>query len=169
MRRHSRRLPPTAVLDANAIIGLAKADCLALIGQLFTKVIVPPEVDAEILDPLSRDQLTTASQHSIGILQPSGPDTLKATALPVDADQAVLDAGSRNVPCVVVSGDRQVISRAERSGLLPVTPQEVVVLLVESGHLTDAKPHLDLMRSRGYGIEQRQYERLLRRLGELDE
>ena len=55
--------PTVAALDANGIIGLAKADCFPLLQNLFTEVCVPPAVVSEITDPVSQTALQNALGH----------------------------------------------------------------------------------------------------------
>jgi len=44
-------LPPsTAILDANGVIGLAKAECSSYLPHLFTAICVPSLVVAEVTD-----------------------------------------------------------------------------------------------------------------------
>jgi hypothetical protein len=52
-----------AVLDSNAVIGLAKGECLELICALFQQVLIPTVVRREVIEegvgrPGSRELLT---------------------------------------------------------------------------------------------------------------
>jgi len=53
---------PAAVLDANGVIGLAKAECLNKLPALFELLLIPPLVVDEIKDPLSAAALREAME-----------------------------------------------------------------------------------------------------------
>jgi predicted nucleic acid-binding protein len=161
------RLERTAILDANGVIGLAKAERLLLLPELFAGAIIPSRVAAEILDPLSVGALRTALDDW---LREADPDEEMLAQVPPDrgpADQSVLALSLQHPGSLIVSGDRGLARSARQLTLDVVDAPRVVQLLTATGIAAPARPGLDLMRSRDFGIPQALYETILRELGEL--
>jgi predicted nucleic acid-binding protein len=55
---------------------------------------------------------------------------------------------------------------SQRLGIPSIDAPHVIQLLAEAKLMAAAKPHLDQMRQRGYGIPQAVYEQILRDVGE---
>jgi hypothetical protein len=55
---------------------------------------------------------------------------------------------------------------SQRLGIPSIDAPHVIQLVAEAKLIAAAKPHLDQMRQRGYGIPQTVYERILRDVGE---
>ena len=70
-------------------------------------------------------------------------------------------------PSCLITGDEALRRRAQRLGIPSIDAPHVIQLLAEVKLIAAAKPHLDQMRQRGYGIPQAVYERILRDVGEL--
>jgi predicted nucleic acid-binding protein len=157
----------TGILDANAIIGLAKSNCFGLLPQLFALVLVPPLVVSEVTDPPSRAALQAAlavwlvekppSAVALGQLPTSGPP----------ADRQVLALAWDNKPSFILTGDRWFLHRAAALHVAAISPPRVIQLIAEAGLIDAARPHLDRMREAGFGITDEEYEAILRTLGEL--
>lgn len=82
--------PTVAVLDANGIIGLAKADCFPLLQQLFTEVYVPSAVVAEITDTISQSALQSARGNWLTESQPDAATEARVAFIKQEADRHVL-------------------------------------------------------------------------------
>lgn len=82
--------PTVAVLDANGIIGLAKADCFPLLQQLFTAVYVPSSVVAEITDTISQSALQAALGNWLTESQPDAATEARVFFIKQEADRHVL-------------------------------------------------------------------------------
>jgi predicted nucleic acid-binding protein len=80
-------------------------------------------------------------------------------ALAIDRQVSIPD-------CFLITGDEKLRRHALRFGIGSVDAPHLIQLLAEAGLIMAAKPHLDQMRLRGYGITQEIYEEILLRLGE---
>jgi len=162
--------PTVAVLDANGIIGLAKADCFPLLQHLFTEVCVPAPVIAEITDPISQTALQNALGKWVMEIHPSASALAQAAFIKQEADRHVLalalDRQASTADCYLITGDESLRRRAQRFGLASVDAPHLIQLFAEATLIAAAKPHLDLMRQRGFGITQQDYDEILRQLGE---
>lgn len=162
--------PTIAVLDANGIIGLAKADCFPLLPHLFAEVCVPAVVVAEITDALSQTALQNALGKWVLEMQPSTTALGQAAFIKQEADRHVLalalDRQITTPHCFLITGDEALRRRAQRFALAAVDAPHLIQLFAEARLITAAKPHLDLMRQRGFGITPQVYDDILRQLGE---
>jgi predicted nucleic acid-binding protein len=159
-----------AVLDSNGIIGLAKADCFQLLQHLFPEICVPRAVVAEITDQLSQNELQSALGKWLTELLPSADALRQVAFVNQNADRHVLalaiDRQASIPDCYLITGDEKLRRRALRFGIGSVDAPHLIQLLAEAGLIRAAKPHLDQMRLRGYGITQEIYEEILRQMGE---
>ena len=162
--------PTVAVLDANGIIGLAKANCFPLLQDLFTEICVPPAVVAEITSELSQKTLQSALGKWLTELLPSANALRQVAFISKEADRHVLalaiDRQASIPDCFLITGDEKLRRRALRFGIASVDAPHLIQLFAESGFITAAKPHLDQMRLLGYGITDEVYEEILSQLGE---
>jgi predicted nucleic acid-binding protein len=101
-----------AVLDANGIIGLAKAGCLALLPHLFREVCVAPQVVLEVTDPTSLIALQAALTDWLKEEQPTPASIQQSSASRGEADRAVLALALDRRPCIIVTGDRWIVHQA---------------------------------------------------------
>ena len=69
-------------------------------------------------------------------------------------------------PSCLITGDEARRRRAQRLGIPSIDAPHVIQLLAETKLIAAAKPHLNQMRQRGYGIPRAVYERILRDVGE---
>jgi len=158
---------PAAVLDANAIIGLSKAGCFAEIQGLFTRVWVSPLVVEEITDADSKQDLESALLQWLTVEHASAAALELVSPLRSPADRSVLALCLDQPSAILVSGDRALVNRASRFGIATVSPPKVVQLLVEGGLITAARPYLERMVARGFGISPALLTEILDALGEL--
>jgi len=162
--------PTVAVLDSNGIIGLAKANCFQLLQHLFAETCVPPAVVAEITDQLSQNALQNALGLWLTELLPSADALRQVAFINQEADRHVLalaiDRQASIPDCFLITGDEKLRRRAMRFGIASIDAPHLIQLFAEGSFITAAKPHLDQMRSLGYGITQKVYEEILSRLGE---
>jgi len=161
----SARLP-TAILDANGVIGLAKAGCLPLVQHIFSPAFVPSLVVAEVTDTLSQAELAAALEEWLVEATPSAGALLSVSTMSREADRHVLALALDHRPCYLITGDRGLVSRARQAQVDTVSAPRVVQLLAERGLVEAARPYLDRMMDRGFGIRQDVYAEILRDLGE---
>ena len=157
----------TAILDANGIIGLAKADCFLLMPHLFTAVYVPSLVIAEVTDPISYSALQQALGSWLIEKVPSAQSLIRAVSVRHETYRHVLALAVDHQPSFLVTGDESLRRRAQALGVPSVDAPHLIQLFAEAKLIAAAKPHLDQMRQRGYGIPQDVYEQILRDLGEI--
>ena len=155
------------ILDANGIIGLAKGGCFSLVQNVFAEVFVPSLVTPEITDPISKEALEQALGSWLKEEAPTLSSQRQAPPLKSEADRQVIALALDHRPCVIVTGDQRLSNKAKQLQIATISAPRVVQLLAEAKLIQAAKPHLDQMRQFGFGIPQRLYEEILRRLGEL--
>jgi predicted nucleic acid-binding protein len=162
--------PTIAVLDANGIIGLAKAGCFPLLRHLFTEVCAPSPVVAEITDTISQSALQNALGKWVTEMNPSASSLARVAFIRQEGDRHVLalalDHQTSTPDCFLITGDEKLRRRAQKFGLASIDAPHLIQLFAEANLITAAKPHLDQMRQQGFGITQQDYEDILRRLGE---
>lgn len=158
-----------AVLDSNAVIGLAKGECLELIRALFQQVLIPTVVRPEVIEggagrPGSRELLEALGawakeQAPVGKTLDAGMPTVSAD------DQQVL-ALAEETSAILVTDDAVLRREAERLGILALGTVETLLLLKRRQALPAVKPVLDLMQARAYHIEPSLYTQALQLAGE---
>ncbi|MCC6444136.1 MAG: hypothetical protein IT210_11870 [Armatimonadetes bacterium] len=157
---------PAAVLDANAIIGLAKSESLALTPHLVAECAISPGAAGEVQDALSRTALRDALASWLRLRTPRPEFLDRLPAFPSPADREVLALSLQMRPCVLVTGDLWLSRRAaERS--VPVLPAPALIQWFAVVGLIDrARPYLDRMIAQGFGIDPLLYGAILSTLGE---
>ncbi len=160
------RSKPAAVLDANAIIGLAKSGCLSLVPRVFAAVFTPPLVVSEVTDPLSRAELVPALGDWLVEETPTAHSLQQSPPHRGEADQHVLALAIDHQPCMVVTGDRALISMATEIGIETTSAPRIIQLLAEARLVPQARPCLDQMQDLGFGIAADLYTEILSDLGE---
>lgn len=107
----------TAVLDANGIIGLAKADCLHLIPAVLPQVVVPAGVVREVTDALSSRELAIALSGWLKEREPAPSSLTHCEGLAAAVDLTVLALAWECQPAILVSGDLKLVRRAHNLGI----------------------------------------------------
>lgn len=156
----------TGILDANGIIGLAKGGCFSLVPHVFAEVFIPLLVVQEITDPLSKAELDLALRSWLTEAAPASGSLQQVPPLGSEADRHVLALALGHQPCVIVTGDRGLINKAKQLQVRTIDAPRVVQLLAETKLIPAAKPYLDQMSQRGFGIPQEMYKAILNTLGE---
>jgi predicted nucleic acid-binding protein len=154
------------ILDANGIIGLAKAGCLDVLPRLFDSVRVSPLVVREVLDAVSRAELSAALADWLAETEPSPAAMQRVPMLRRATDRSILALALDCQPCVLITGDRAIVSKAKQLSISTMTAPDVIQLLAEEKLIAVAKPCLDEMRQRGFGVPEAVYQAILRSLGE---
>jgi predicted nucleic acid-binding protein len=102
------------ILDANGIIGLAKAGCFSLTQNVFAEVFVPSLVVSEITDPLSKRELEQALGSWLKEETPTLSSQEQVPPLKSEADRQVIGLALDHRPCVIVTGDLGLSKKAKR-------------------------------------------------------
>lgn len=156
-----------AVLDANVVIGLAKADCLELLPRVFASVCIPPSVIAEVRDAHSRRALRAALSSWLTERSPDPPpgeDLGKAVPDPPDRDALAL--AIRLGGAILLTSDVQLENHARSRGIAHRGTARLIQVFVQRGLLPAARPVFELLRQRGFGIAPDAQAEILRELGE---
>ena len=155
------------VLDANGVIGLAKAGCLQQAATLFQPAYIPATVALEITDATSKPELETALRAWLVEAVPSLGALVEVGGVPDRPDDAVIALAWEQRPCIIVTGDRALANRALRLGLDAISAPRVVQVLADCQAIPAVRPYLDRMLQHGFGIPHQVYETILREVGEL--
>lgn len=163
-----RKPPVEAILDANAILALAKGEVLHHLPRLFETVIYPPEVGREIKDPRSRQAFEEAREQWLRSVKPS-QEILATVPLRFEedlADRAVIALSLERPDALVLSGDREIVGFLRSEARDTALPENTVVALKRAGLIPLGGPVLERMLSRGYYISSQRLRDLLEALGE---
>lgn len=145
-----------AVLDANAVIGLAKGECLDQVRALFREVLIPPAVRQEVVEEgrgrAGASELQEALADWIREEVPSAPVPGGGAPGLSAGDHEVVGLALEQAG-VLVSDDAVLKREADRLGIPTLGTVQTVVLMKQQGLLPAVKPVLDLMQARGYHID----------------
>lgn len=148
---------PPVIADASALISLGWVDQLHILPALFGRVIVPPAVAAEVTHrgstlpswvdgrPLGRplDDRVVAAHLGAG--------ESEALSLGLELEDAWL---------ILDDGEARTLARELRLRILGTA-----ALLVEAkraGHLAQVRPTLDALLARGFRLDRKVYDRILK-------
>jgi predicted nucleic acid-binding protein len=160
----------TGVLDANAIIGLAKGGIFHVVASLYAPLYVPTSVKQEVAGQgrgrAGVSELTQALGLWITEVTPDPHAMQQFSFVRSIADREVLAVALQKKVDHILSDDGPLRRHANRSGLKCLQVPQVVVLMKHQALLADVKAVLDRMREHGYGIADVFYREALRAAGE---
>jgi len=158
-----------AILDSNAVIGLAKGECFESLRVLFEQVWVSPGVRREIVEEGGGRPGCRELQAGLGVWiqerTPSGQPGSVETPTMTREDREVLGLAAE-LSGILVTDDFVLRREGENLGLIVLGAVEIAVLLKQRGILSAVKPVLDLMQARAYHVEPTTYAQALRLVGE---
>jgi predicted nucleic acid-binding protein len=161
---------PTAVTDANTIIGLSKGRVFELLAPLFAAVYVPSQVVDEIVTKGKGRPGALELAHALGswiVENAVDPSSLQQFAPSLsEADRAVLAVMQSTDADYIVTDDRDLQREASRCHLACLRVAEVIVLMKSQGLLPEVRSVLDQMIQAKFGIRSDVYEQVLRVAGE---
>ena len=158
------------VLDANAIIGLAKGGVFELLPRLFQQSIVTPEVVEEV----ASDELLEAGylgaeelRQALAEVPPWVRQQTPATST-LDAFSEVRDLEDRSVIALayeakadwLITDDDRLRRVAYGRGVPVLFVAEVLGMAKKQGLLAEVRPVMDRMRSYGFGVALDLYRRV---------
>jgi predicted nucleic acid-binding protein len=166
-------LPPVVIADASPLIGLAKIGRLALLRQLYQRVLIPPAVHAELqagsqrpggvelLQALNEGWLTVADSADI-------PEAARAEL------KRVLDAGEADAIVLALQLSARLLLIDEQRGRavaqlkgVPIAGTGVVLLTAKRlGYIREVKTELDALCQSGYRLSARLRQKLASMAGE---
>jgi uncharacterized protein len=160
----------TGVLDANAVIGLAKGGVFDLLPSLYAPLYIPARVRQEVIQQghgrAGVMELLQAAGSRITEVTPAPRIVQQFTAPSSLADREVLAVAREKGVDHILTDDGPLRRQALRHGLVSLRVPQVVVLMKHEGLVTEVKPVLDRMRQQGYGIADAVYLGALQAVGE---
>jgi predicted nucleic acid-binding protein len=160
----------SAVLDANVIIGLAKGGLFPLLRSIYTPIFVPEAVVAEVIQPGTpldgALELSLALHDWVIPVTPAMSAPISASSSLSFADLEAIAAVLENAASHLLTGDERLRRAAADHGIICLGTTEITVLLKMYGLVSEVKPVLDQMRSRGFGIDDTLYHQALAAAGE---
>jgi uncharacterized protein len=161
---------PSAVSDANVVIGLAKGEVFPHLAALYSPIYVPPAVRHEVIDQgQGRPGEAELAQALGSWIVEVAPDPAILQTLPATgsvADREVLAVALERGTDHILSDDGVVRREAAQRNRVCLQTPQVVVLMKDQGLISEVKPVLDRMRQRGFGIEDGAYQQALQGAGE---
>lgn len=155
---------PSAVVDANVVIGLSKGGCFHLLPTLFARVYVTEGVRREIIllgrGRAGSEELQQALSQDWAVAAETSADR----ALMVDYE--VIEAAKRYSVDYVLTGDVEVAAMAESYGFKHLSAPDIVAALKLNGAIPSAHSVLQRMASNGFGIEPAHLQTILDLVGE---
>ncbi len=161
---------PTAVADANSVIGLAKGGVFDRLSQIFSPFYVPPRVTEEVIvkgqGRPGAGELATALGAWVTEMAPDVSMVQQFSPALSVADREVLAVAQAKAVDFILTDDRELRREASRHQLDCLLVAEVLALLKDRGLVTNIKPVLDRMLQENHGIDPAIYEQVLRSAGE---
>ena len=160
-QRARRIARPTVIADASALICLGWVEQLQILPALFGRIVVPPAVAAE-------------ATHR-GPALPAWVD-VRPAGRPLDDRVAAahLGAGETEVLCLglelegtwLILDDAKARALARQLGLRMLGTAAVLVEAKRAGLIPRVQPTLDALLAKGFRLERKVYDRILKAAGE---
>lgn len=117
---------PDGILDANGIIGLAKADCLSYLPRLFREIFILKSVVKEVTDPVSKPALEQALADWLKPETPTAGSIRQVTLTNSKPDRHVIALALDHNPCVIITGDIGLSNKAKQFPAYRAVPVRLV-------------------------------------------
>jgi predicted nucleic acid-binding protein len=160
----------TAVLDADATIGLSKGDVFEEIRPLYASLCVPSGVAEEVIVRGQGRAGAAELARALGSwIQEVVPDPQRVQQMPTGispTDREVLALALDWKVDHVLTSDTGLRREASRLAIVTLQVPNLVVVLKDQGRIPAVKPVLDRMRQRGFGIDDATYKAALAAAGE---
>ena len=161
---------PSAVLDTNIVIGLAKGGVFDRLAALYSPLFIPSTVRQEVISQgpglAGEPELSQALGAWITEAHPAPQTVQQFSASLAAADREVLAVAQIEAVTHILSDDRGVYKEASRHGLTCLRSPEILVLMKRRGLIPSVKSVLNSMRAQGYGIADALYDQALQVAGE---
>jgi predicted nucleic acid-binding protein len=158
------------VLDANAVIGLAKGRCFEVLRNLFDLILIPPGVVEEVIKEgkgrPGSTELSGALGRWIEIRDPSASILARFARIADSTDRALVALACEVRADWLITDDESLRRMAEDEKVPILFVAEVLLTGKRAGYQRELRPILDSMRRRGYGIRETLYQEILRLAGE---
>jgi predicted nucleic acid-binding protein len=159
-----------AVADSGPLIFLARIDLLNLLPELFSEVLIPPEVrDEVIVRGRNHPGAYAVSQAKWLTVQAPDPQLVKSLSILVDAGEAEAIALAQTTEdCTVLLDDLRARKVAQRLDIKQIGTVGLLLRAKKRGLLESIKPHLDALMGTGIYIRKELVEAVLKEAGEAE-
>jgi len=150
-------MPETvAVTDSGPLICLSRIGQIELLPQLFSKILVPPEVWREVtVKELSYPGVYEISQVTWFTIQSPDTQLVRPLSILVDAGEAEAIALAQTTPdCIILLDDSRARSIAERLNIKQIGTIGLLLRSKRSGLIKKIKPYIDKLVENGIYIRQ---------------
>jgi hypothetical protein len=152
---------PPVIADSSALISLGWVDQLQILPALFCRIIIPPAVAAETTHRGS------ALPTWVDVRPPGRPLDNRVAAAHLGAGESeVLCLGLEVEDAWLILDDGAARARARELGLRILGTAAVLVEAKRAGHLAQVRPTLDALLARGFRLDRKVYDRILKAAGE---
>ncbi len=153
--------PAHVVADASALICLGWVDQLQILPGLFGRIVVPPAVAAEAT------RRGSALPSWVDVRPPTRPLDARVSAAQLGAGESeVLCLGLELEDAWVILDDADARTLARGLGLRVIGIAAVLVEAKRAGLLPQVRPTLDALLGRGFRLDRRVYDLILKAAGE---
>ena len=153
--------PAHVVADASALICLGWVDQLQILPGLFGRIVVPPAVAAEAT------RRGSALPSWVDVRPPTRPLDARVSAAQLGAGESeVLCLGLELEDAWVILDDLDARTLARGLGLRVIGTAAVLVEAKRAGLLPQVRPPLDALLERGFRLDRRVYDLILKAVGE---
>lgn len=158
-----------AIADSSPLILLARTGHLGLLHDLFSRVVIPPAVQSEILRGGNRPGATDLVAASwITVQAMRDQDAVQTLLIELGRGEAevIALAGEMQEPATLLIDDRMARRRAGQRGLLVLGCAGLLLQCKEQGLLPQIRPVLDQLRAVGLYLTDALYSWFLTEAGE---
>ncbi len=156
------------VLDSTCLISLAKIGKLFLIKELFGTVYVAESVwrETTVTGKEGVDEIKSAKW--IKMLPVQNHSTVEFLEIILDKGEAESIALAKEIKAdLVVIDEKKGVEIAQRMKLNAIRTIAILMIAKKTGLIEDLKSILDVLRSRGFWLNDNEYQRILKEAGEL--
>jgi hypothetical protein len=157
------------VADSSPLIALAIVEQLALLPQLYDRVLVPPAVWNEVtVQGIGLPGAQAVSQLTWLEIQSPNTSIVEPLSILVDRGEAEAIALAQSTPnSTVLLDDAQARRVAERLGIRRIGTLGILRRAKKSGVIAEIKTYIDQLRANGIYIKPSLVDAVLRDVGEL--
>jgi len=153
------------VSDSSPLIVLKKAGAIQLLQRLFSRVLIPEAVWAEVC---IKEREFFERLEFLSIETPRRPELVGVLEILVDTGEAEAIALSLERSLAILIDDLRGRRVARRLGLVVVGSLGVLALAKKRGLIPEVRPYVSRLRSSGCYLSDELVETFLRRLGEAE-
>jgi len=155
----------SVVSNTGPILALARIGHLDLLRDLFSSIILPPAVKAEIIDETSATAVAAAAWISVQPVHDALSVQLLREELDAGESEAVVLAKELSADFILID-ERAATRRARMLALTVIGTLGVLLAAKQSGHVATVKPLMDQLRSLDFYMSTELYEEVLKTAGE---